>query len=323
MANNFHDINGLLLVGLDVHIGVHIFPPIPMPFLKLNLLHPFTLGDKAKPTVLMNGVPAVAHYHTSKYLWPHIGVIPDPLDVLTPLQIARGKQRCIMPRTRVLIEDEVAACCMIGGPWSVNSDCWTATMLPSSLILDPGTVVTNPGKWDYLLAFVAIALDGTPLGTLGEGLFDIFDWFESNAAEVDCDNRPQLQDNRMPPWLSEDDVHQNIDDALAMRSRPLAERLTWFWAKVQTGGDWDYKKYSGDYEPFGNAHFGIVGRAAGIPEWMLLRGAGAFQLIGDGQSGHGTGKPWDLSDSDYGDNPEDQVKIKEGFDYYYHYMNCP
>lgn len=159
MANNFHDINGWLIVGLEGHNGFHIFPPTPMWFWKLNLLHPFTLGDKMKPTVLFNGVPSVVHQHEPKYLWPHLGIIPDPLDAMTPLHIAFGAHKCWLPRGTVEICGEKATCCVIGGPVSLNADCWEYGKWPTSLVLDPGTVQTTPSLGDFLMGALTLAID--------------------------------------------------------------------------------------------------------------------------------------------------------------------
>ncbi|AUX39750.1 uncharacterized protein SOCE26_011450 [Sorangium cellulosum] len=159
MAHNFHDINGWLLVGLEVHQGFHIFPPAPMKFLKLVLLHPFTLGDKQKPTVLFNGVPSVAHQHEPKWLWPHLGIVPDPLDALTPLHIVFGSHKCWLPRGAVEICGEKATCCVIGGPLSLNADCWDIGKWPTSLVLNPGTVQTTPTFGDFAMGAVTLAID--------------------------------------------------------------------------------------------------------------------------------------------------------------------
>lgn len=162
MAHNFHDINGLLLFGIERHEGLHILPPAPpvmMPFWKLNLLHPFTMGGNEKPTVLLNGVPSVVHGHEPQHLWPHIGIIPDPLDALTPLQILFGAHKCWLPRGAVEICGEKATCCVIGGPMSLNADCWDLGKWPTSLVLDPGTVQTTPTVGDFLMGAVTLAID--------------------------------------------------------------------------------------------------------------------------------------------------------------------
>ncbi|MGK3996663.1 DUF6531 domain-containing protein [Sorangium sp. So ce1024] len=159
MAHNFHDINGWLIVGLEMHQGFHIFPPAPMKFLKLVLLHPFTLGDRQQPTVLFNGVPSVTHQHEPTFLWPHLGIIPDPLDALTPLHILFGSHKCWLPRGAVEICGEKATCCVIGGPMSLNADCWDIGRWPTSLVLNPGTVQTTPTFADFAMGAVTLAID--------------------------------------------------------------------------------------------------------------------------------------------------------------------
>lgn len=159
MAHNFHDINGWLIVGIEGHSGFHIFPPMPMWFWKLTLLHPFTMGDKQKPTVLFNGVPSVTHEHEPSFLWPHLGIIPDPLDAMTPLHILFGSHKCWLPRGAVEICGEKATCCVIGGPVSLNADCWEVGKWPTSLVLNPGTVQTTPTFGDFLMGAVTLAID--------------------------------------------------------------------------------------------------------------------------------------------------------------------
>ncbi|XXX75540.1 DUF6531 domain-containing protein [Sorangium sp. So ce134] len=159
MAHNFHDINGWLLVGIEMHQGFHIFPPAPMKFWKLTLVHPFTLGDKQKPTVLFNGVPSVTHGHEPMFLWPHLGIIPDPLDALTPLHILLGSHKCWLPRGAVEICGETSTCCVIGGPLSLNADCWDMGKWPTSLVLNPGTVQTTPTFGDFAMGAVTLAID--------------------------------------------------------------------------------------------------------------------------------------------------------------------
>ena len=53
----------------------------------------------------------------------------------------------------------------------------------------------------------------------------------------------------------------------------------WFYQMVRNHGPWDFKQGRAQYANFGNFHFGAVGAAAGIPDGVLLRGAGAAQWI--------------------------------------------
>lgn len=150
MSHVFHNINGWLLVGLDVHDAAILWPvPYSGPALKLNFLHPFTLGDKEKPTVHFSGAPAVGWMHAPQHLWPHLPIAPFGLDVLMLLNVAFGQQMCWLPRTKVFVGGDWATCTVIPGPLSINLDCWEIPLLPTSLVLNPGTVVTTPDVWDY------------------------------------------------------------------------------------------------------------------------------------------------------------------------------
>lgn len=110
-------------------------------------------------------------------------------------------------------------------------------------------------------------------------------------------------DNNMQESLRQDQFYP---------SRGSAFFYSWFYNKVRNGGPWDYKKGQPQYENFGNFHYGAVGTAAGIPEEVLLRAAGAAQMRA-GTSEESFGYFW--TDAPYGDDPVDQVWIKAGIDY--------
>ena len=55
----------------------------------------------------------------------------------------------------------------------------------------------------------------------------------------------------------------------------------WFAPKVDSGGEWDYKKDDYAKEDFGNFNYGAVGRALGYSEETLLRMAGVVQILSD------------------------------------------
>jgi len=151
MANNFHDQAGLYVVGLDGHVGMH-FPPLVVPtfFVSVTGVHPFILGADKQPTVLMNGGrPSVQDQHNPKFLWPHLAVSPDPLDMFMPLHTIFGEHKCWLPRLAVHICGKPAAPTAITGPISVNTECWDFCMLPLSLVFQDGTVQTTPTWEDY------------------------------------------------------------------------------------------------------------------------------------------------------------------------------
>jgi hypothetical protein len=162
MANNFHDNTGLFVVGVDGHVGLHFPMPLPvtMFFVSITAVHPFILGADQQPTVLMNGGhPSVQDKHNPKFLWPHIGVFPDPLDMFTPIHCIFGEQQCWLPRLAVHICKKPAAPTAIGGPISVNLDCWEFAKLPTSLVVQVGTVQTTPSPEDYKFGAVRMAVE--------------------------------------------------------------------------------------------------------------------------------------------------------------------
>lgn len=86
----------------------------------------------------------------------------------------------------------------------------------------------------------------------------------------------------------------------------------WFYNMVRNGGPWDYKQKGRQYQDFGNFNFGAVGYAIGIPEDVLLRGAGWAQSRA-GTTTSSWGNWW--GNSPYGDDPMDQKAIQSGIDY--------
>lgn len=93
---------------------------------------------------------------------------------------------------------------------------------------------------------------------------------------------------------------------------PSALTYVWFYYQVRNHGPWDYKQRGSKYAAFGNFNYGAVGAAAGIPDQVLLRGAGAAQMLA------GTSRP-EFADypgpNSYGDDPQDQTWIRAGIDY--------
>ncbi|WP_258232675.1 polymorphic toxin type 44 domain-containing protein [Pseudomonas brassicacearum] len=85
-----------------------------------------------------------------------------------------------------------------------------------------------------------------------------------------------------------------------------------FYTKVRNKGEWDYKQRDKTYEDFGNFNYGATGTAAGIPEQVLLRAAGAAQSIA-GTSDEKFGNWW--TESPYGDDEIDQIWITAGIKY--------
>lgn len=96
------------------------------------------------------------------------------------------------------------------------------------------------------------------------------------------------------------------------RNMATASTYYWFYQMVRNRGRWDYKQFNPYFANFGNFNFGAAGTAAGIPENILLMGAGWAQ------SHAGTSKPewghW-YQKPPYGDDPTDQRYIREGIAY--------
>jgi RHS repeat-associated protein len=131
-----------------------------------------------------------------------------------------------------------------------------------------------------------------------------------------------------------------------------AERigLIEYYDKVKNGAEWDYKNRAntifglvnrlGDNTRFvfednkmeaqdvGNHHYGVVGRAAGFNERLLLEQAGVAQIRGGTSRpewqnyrwtivpGSGVSMPSAVPLPPYGDDPRDQRFIRSGFNYF-------
>jgi hypothetical protein len=161
MPHHFHDINGWLIFGIDQHDGVH-WPtpiPVPMPFWELNVMHPFIMGGNQAAKTKFNGVNAVKDQHNPKLLWPHFPFSPDPLNILFPIDLLMGDHKTWLSRGSVLTEDSPTPCCAIYGPISINLECWSMGHLPTSLIIQAGTVETTPSLGDYAACIARAAID--------------------------------------------------------------------------------------------------------------------------------------------------------------------
>ncbi|MDC6117966.1 polymorphic toxin type 44 domain-containing protein [Serratia rubidaea] len=106
------------------------------------------------------------------------------------------------------------------------------------------------------------------------------------------------------------DIIKNMTHARLHR-KGAALTYIWFYYQVRNGGPWDYKQGRRQYENFGNFHYGAVGHAAGIPASILLRAAGAAQILAGTNSPEFKKYPI----NSYGDDPIDQVWIRAGIDY--------
>jgi len=162
VASNFHDMNGCLIVGFDWHLGVQCIPLIfgPFPFWEVNVMHPFWAGPDPNDTVLINGTQSVKDGHEPLLLWPHFPL--TPMNLVFPLDVLMGSQKCWLPKLSVQAEGKPMTITVVG-PISTNLDCHTPAKLPSSFVLQTGTVETTPSiadiVWGVGRAAVAAAVD--------------------------------------------------------------------------------------------------------------------------------------------------------------------
>jgi hypothetical protein len=227
------------------------------------------------------------------------------------------------------------------GHESINTDCWVAGMIPSSYIVNYGTVCTDPDPEDFDLAAQWLLFDNV-LGLASEVVLRAT---HLNCRSCDCS---ALKDGKDELYFPEDvKIEENINAAIAARALPDSAKYVWFYEMVKTGGIWDYKnqfppgvdtkeekkEYSRRMANFGNYHFGVVAAAAGIPEQVALRAAGGYQIFSGTSEGvelpvpyleeRGFGEfglPWDLEPSwasAYGDDPEDMKWVRRGYDYFH------
>ncbi|MHB9000599.1 MAG: IPT/TIG domain-containing protein [Thermoanaerobaculia bacterium] len=90
---------------------------------------------------------------------------------------------------------------------------------------------------------------------------------------------------------------------------------SWWFNQVRNKGPWDYKQQGSSYEEFGNFNYGATGAALGLPEQVILRGAGWANQKADPKGRKGLPGRW-WSKEPYGDDPQDQKWIKEGINFY-------
>lgn len=75
----------------------------------------------------------------------------------------------------------------------------------------------------------------------------------------------------------------------------------------------DFKQIDREYAPFGNFNYGVVGRAIGIPQWMLEYAAGYAQGRADGLSIAETFIDRSLTPQTKETIPKIKLRSKKGF----------
>lgn len=110
--------------------------------------------------------------------------------------------------------------------------------------------------------------------------------------------------------------HVPPDASLAANARRAEKQsLLDLYNMVRNGGEWDYKQENPRYARFGNLNYGVITKAAGVPENVALAGAGYAQMKADTSKFKDSplNIPKLLRDKDYGDDPDDQERIRLGF----------
>ncbi|OGO31775.1 MAG: hypothetical protein A2136_03665 [Chloroflexi bacterium RBG_16_54_11] len=183
---------------------------------------------------------------------------------------------------------------------------------PDAIIPDPNNsqsydryvyAFNNPVKYtdpSGHISWIALIILGAAGLTAGAGYvaFDIL-----SVAHITDPRAPNPTSNDMTGWLT-DRINENSTAPVTQLLREnftsgdpikMAGALKAWTAIVRTGGVWDYKmditrsgvpennniKLGGitlNYQAIANIHFGAMGRAVGIPGWLLESGAGAFQI---------------------------------------------
>lgn len=80
-------------------------------------------------------------------------------------------------------------------------------------------------------------------------------------------SKPAFERDKITPI----NIQAHIDEArkYATTHEPL-QTLQWFKNKVTNNGIWDYKQQNRNYVDFGNWHYGVIAKAIGIPESLVL-----------------------------------------------------
>lgn len=137
----------------------------------------------------------------------------------------------------------------------------------------------------------------------------------------------------VPPAPPGVDIIENMNGAKAHRYYPDALKYLWFYNQVHNRAPWDYKQSDIDktkYAPFGNFNYGATGAMLRIPQDVLLRMAGVAQKRAGNSSpafGSNPGPVVSLLGvggvAPYGDDPVDQMFIKQGFQYAQPFVSPP
>jgi RHS repeat-associated protein len=184
-------------------------------------------------------------------------------------------------------------------------------------LLDSHTGLTRFGARDYDAATGRWTAK-EPLG-FSSGTENLYSYVSGNPTNLSdptglCEVDPDQDCGPVPKGPPGASVDANMAE-VATHVDPR-----WFKRQVTNYGPWDYKRegIGNQYEAFGNFNYGATGFVFGFTETMLLREAGRQQVL-DGRSRPEWGYPGDShfwgGKPPYGDQPEDQVQIRQGIEY--------
>ena len=133
------------------------------------------------------------------------------------------------------------------------------------------------------------------------------------AAGADKTPPPPKWPDSDPPIPPGMDLDKNIQEAEAHKGN-----LLWFYNQVQSGRPWDYKNVKGlektaRIEDFGNFNYGATGAALGLPDGVLIFGAGGKQVLDHRNEPE---KHTNIFGIHYGDDPRDSAMVRRGIEYY-------
>jgi hypothetical protein len=114
----------------------------------------------------------------------------------------------------------------------------------------------------------------------------------------------------VPPHPADASVDSNIFEAQVHTADP-----NWYAKHIVDNGPWDYKTQG--YDDFGNFNFGATAAGLGIPDSIIVRGAGWYKWYKLRKQGvpDPWGRPWDRKGS-VGNQPDKNANIQAGIDYY-------
>ncbi|MBF0137045.1 MAG: hypothetical protein HQL65_12465 [Magnetococcales bacterium] len=144
-----------------------------------------------------------------------------------------------------------------------------------------GLYSKSPWKWDALKTQWQFVTDNTATDNIEPYLIPKPPPLKKGSLEelarkidnsIDYESTPDPEKIHHPIYPEGIDLDKNVQEAWDNKWN-----IRWFKSQVENKGPKDYKQLGRQYENFGNFHYGVYGKAAGIPDSVLLRAAGWAQ----------------------------------------------